>query len=62
MIITAHAEEDLRSFPADVQERILSKLAFYIASDNPLVFARKLHGSYLGHYRFRVGEYRVILI
>ena len=60
MIITARADRDLRGFPIAVRERILSKLTFYASFENPLVFARKLHGNLLGHYRFRVGEYRAV--
>jgi mRNA interferase RelE/StbE len=57
---TKNAVKNLRSLEIDIQERILEKLDFYITSNDPLGFARPLRDYRFGHYRFRIGEYRVI--
>ena len=37
----------------------MQKLEFYMSAPEPLDFAEHLNDSMLGHYRFRVGDYRV---
>jgi len=54
------AERDLCGFPASVQGRIMRKLEFYARATEPLRFARSLHDARLGHYRFRIGDYRAL--
>ena len=57
---TRHAEAQLREFPVTVQRRIVHKIKWFLASDDPLYFAEPLEG-YSGHaYRFRIGDYRAI--
>ena len=58
--IRAEALEELRKFPDNVQQKILSKLKFFASTDNPLKFAHTIKGKKLGKYRFRIGNYRVI--
>jgi len=57
---TQNALKELRGLEIVIQKRIIEKLDFYVAMDNPLVFAKSLRDSKFGEYRFRVGEYRVI--
>ena len=52
------AAEQLAKLPAVVQERIKSKLDFYIHQKDPLHFAKRLAG--LEAYRYRIGDYRVL--
>ncbi|MBI4239472.1 type II toxin-antitoxin system RelE/ParE family toxin [Candidatus Uhrbacteria bacterium] len=54
------ALKQLQKFPHNVQVRIITKLDFFCATDSPLFFAESLIQSDLGHYRFRIGDYRVI--
>lgn len=57
---TKDAMKDLRGFEIAIRKRIIEKLDFYMAMDDPLKFAKALRDSKFGEYRFRVGEYRVI--
>lgn len=50
----------LNRAPRQDKERIISKLEFYAAMDNPLKFAVPIVGSVFGQYRFRIGDFRVI--
>lgn len=43
----------------DIQIRIIEKLDFFCAQDDPVDFAESLTRSDLGQYRFRIGDYRV---
>jgi len=45
-----------------VRSRIGKKLEYFIEHDDPLQFAEKLTKHKAGDYRFRIGDYRVILI
>jgi mRNA interferase RelE/StbE len=54
------ALKDLKKFPDYIQVVILQKLEYFITSDEPLFFAKKLKHSELGSYRFRIGDYRAI--
>lgn len=54
------AQKDLQKLSPIVRKRIAKKLAFYIAQDDPLQFARPLVGDAVGEYRFRIGHYRVV--
>lgn len=52
------AIEQLEALPKKTRERILRKLTFYLAQQDPLSFAKPLTGY--NAYRFRVGHHRVI--
>lgn len=60
VIYAKRVEKDLRKLDPAVQERIIVKLDFYAAQENPLEFAENLFNHPLGNVRFRVGDYRVI--
>ena len=50
----------LKKLPPNVQARVIKKLDYYLDSSDPLRFAEILTDFRLGHYRFRIGDYRVI--
>ncbi|OGJ57001.1 hypothetical protein A3H22_03645 [Candidatus Peribacteria bacterium RIFCSPLOWO2_12_FULL_55_15] len=54
------ATGDLKRLPGVVAKRIIAKMDWYIARENPFHFARRLADGALGTYRFRVGDYRVL--
>ncbi|MBI5222149.1 MAG: type II toxin-antitoxin system RelE/ParE family toxin [Candidatus Magasanikbacteria bacterium] len=60
LLYTRHALKDLSNLPLQISSRILGKLDFFVAQNNPLLFAKKLVDNKEGQYRFRVGDYRVI--
>ncbi len=60
LLLTQKGRDDLCALEKENQKRIAKKLKFYISSDNPLNYAKKLEDSRLGTYRFRIGDYRVI--
>ena len=57
---TKHAFRILRKLPRDVSRRILEKLDWYVAQEDPLEFAETLSDYAIGAYRFRMGDYRVV--
>lgn len=48
-----------KKLPKDIQIRIIRKLDYFCAQDDPIDFAEPLTRSDLGEYRFRIGDYRV---
>jgi len=48
-----------KKLPKDIQIRIIEKLDYFCKQDKPLDFAEALTKNDLGHYRFRIGVYRV---
>lgn len=51
---------ELSRLPKDIQDRIKTKLDFYMSTGVPLHFASRLTDSDLGDYKFRIGDYRAI--
>jgi len=60
LIFSRSAFRQLSSLEKTVQKRIVEKLDFYLSQKKPVKFAEKLRDSYLGEWRFRIGEYRII--
>ena len=60
LLYTQKALDDLACLSKQISLRILNKLDFFMAQDNPMLFAKKLVDCKKGNYRFRVGDYRVI--
>lgn len=52
------ARDDLRLLDNTVARRIIKKVTFYAAQENPLRFAKRLTDFERGAYRFRIGNYR----
>ncbi|MEK7633891.1 MAG: type II toxin-antitoxin system RelE/ParE family toxin [Patescibacteria group bacterium] len=59
-VFKKQALKDLQKLPKDIQKRILTKLDYFVVSDNTLNFAESLVNFEIGQYRFRIGDYRVI--
>lgn len=56
----ASAQKCFLKLPPELQKRVVAKLELYCAQPNPLIFAEVLTNPKIGHYRFRVGAYRVV--
>ena len=56
---TDKAAEQLEKLPHTVQKRIVEKMRFYVAQENPLKFAKRLTDYREGDFRFRIGDYRL---
>ena len=54
------AAKEIDKLPPYIRKRILEKLKFYAAQENPLKFADKLKDYRFGEYRFRMGDYRML--
>jgi len=59
VIFTRRALRDWERLSEKIQERIGKKLKDY--EENPFTYARKLTSPKIGSYRFRIGDYRVIV-
>ena len=59
--VTEPSVGQLQKLTPDIQRRIIKKLEFFVSNDNPLSYAEHLTNFKLGHYRFRIGDYRVII-
>lgn len=57
---TEAARSDLHGLDQEIASRIVKKLAWFGGQQNPLCFAVRLTTSFLGTYRFRVGDYRIL--
>ena len=60
LIFARSAFRQFQKLDRAVQKRIDEKLCFYISQKNPLQFAESLRDSRFGHWRFRIGDYRVL--
>lgn len=58
---TKQAEWDLKKLPKNVARRLVKKLDYFVGSGNPLEFSEPLVNADIGQYRFRVGDYRIII-
>lgn len=52
--------KDIEKLPTHQKKRIIKKLKFFIAHENPLSLAVRLKDFEDGQYRWRVGVYRII--
>ncbi len=62
LIFSEIAFKQLSKLAPDIQNRINGKLDFYLAQKDPLYFAEKLNDYEFGEWRFRIGDYRAILL
>ncbi len=58
--LSRQAEKELKQLDKRTRKRLKQKLSWYLSHENPLVFADKLNDFFLGDYRYRIGDYRVI--
>ena len=61
IIFTDEAEKNLDELDKKVAIRIIKKLKWFSLQDAPLSFASRLTYPAIGQYRFRTGDYRVIV-
>lgn len=54
------AERSLGKLAATDAKRIAAKLREIAALDNPRLRGKALAGKHAGHWRYRIGDYRVI--
>lgn len=59
-VATQSFSDDLKRLDVPIRKRIKEKLLSLTASENPLLYARKMKG-YKDLFRFRIGDYRVIV-
>lgn len=59
-VYTKKALEDLMAVSKKEAKRILGKISYFCAQENPLIYAKKLKDAKCGTYRFRIGNYRAI--
>ncbi|MBI1812190.1 type II toxin-antitoxin system RelE/ParE family toxin [Candidatus Peregrinibacteria bacterium] len=58
---TEQAEDDLRKLQRHIANRILTKMQWFAAQSNPLVFSKQLRGhKHPSLYRFEIGDYRTV--
>lgn len=57
---TRQAVKGIARLPKSQQRRIINKLDYFVQSQDPLKYAKKMVDRQLGEYRFRIGDYRVI--
>jgi len=57
---TEKARQDLRDLEIKLAQRIIKKINFFSKQPKPLNFAKKLIGTSIGQYRFRIGDYRAL--
>ncbi|NNC71992.1 MAG: type II toxin-antitoxin system RelE/ParE family toxin [Sphingomonadaceae bacterium] len=58
--IEKKAEKSLAKLPKPVGKRIVGTLREVAKTENPRVRGRAMAGKYAGHWRYRIGDYRVI--
>lgn len=58
LFYTRSAVKDIRRLDSVVKKKIKQRIETY--SKNPHFYARKLHDSRIGNYRWRIGDYRVV--
>jgi len=60
LIFSNKARKVLKKLDHPLRERIVKKIEWYAAQNNPLAFARPLSGTQ-GLFRYRIGEYRAVI-
>ena len=60
LVYSSTAFRQLARLEKEIQQRILRKLDFFLSQEQPLKFADRLTNAKIGHWRYRIGEYRVI--
>ena len=58
---TEKSESQFKKLDRIIRKRIVNKLDYWCKYEKPMNFAESLINSELGSYRFRVGDYRIII-
>ncbi len=61
VVFSATAERHLADLPPSIARRIVRKMQWFAEQKDPLAFAKRLVNPSFGSYRFRVGDYRVLV-
>lgn len=61
VVYLKEAQENIEGFPREIAKRILDKIDFYSAQKEPKDYAKALSGTLKSYYRFRIGDYRVVV-
>lgn len=56
------AEQELRALDVVIAKRILKKLSWVISQKDPVKHGKMLHKPAIGDVRFRIGDYRVVVL
>lgn len=54
------AQDDLARLPKHIRRRIIDKVTWFGAQEDPLDFAEPLRHPFHSLYRFRIGNYRAM--
>ena len=57
--LAKRARRQIHKLPKTIATRILRKMHWYAAQEDPLSFAKRMTDPRHGGYRFRIGDYRV---
>lgn len=60
VLFSRRAKSDWEKLEDAISKRLSEKIAFFVASGNPLKYADRLSDANLGQYRFRIGDYRIV--
>ena len=55
------AKKRFSKLPKDIQIRIIEKIEFFLSQSDPLIYSDFLTNPKIGKYRFRIGDYRVVI-
>lgn len=61
LAFSAKAVKDIEALSPAIGRRIVKKMKWFVAQNDPMSFAKMLTNSALGTHRFRVGDYRVLV-
>ena len=60
--ITCNAHKDIEALDIQIAQRLRRKLDYFISSSDPLGFATRLTKPADAQYRWRIGDYRILLM
>ncbi len=61
LVFAEPAVKSLTKLPPKLARRIVEKMQWFVAQEDPLSFAKPLKNSDFGSHRFRVGDYRILV-
>lgn len=62
VVLEKRAEKDIDGLPSVVAKRILRKMLWIVEQKDPLHYSKFLQEPATGDIRFRIGDYRVIVV
>ena len=60
VLLTAYAEKQFKKLPKDMKLRIVEYLENLAKLDDPTFKGDALTGKWKGHWKYRIGDYRII--